>query len=133
LSELAQAKRSTAITTAQSKRRKLLEELIRLAGEMREAAKRGENLGLSSDEIAFYDALSVNESARVLMGDDKLRLIATELVTRVRESVTIDWNLREQARASIRVIIKRICASTAIRGIAIRGSAISAPTSRSTV
>ncbi|MBU3700347.1 MAG: type I restriction endonuclease subunit R [Candidatus Kapabacteria bacterium] len=86
----------------------VIEELIRLAGELRNASQRGEELGLSSDEIAFYDALNVNESARVLMGDDKLRLIASELVKRVRESVTIDWNLREQARASIRVIIKRI-------------------------
>ena len=86
----------------------VIEELIRLAQEMREAISRGETLGLNNDELAFYDALSDNNSARIVMGDDKLKLIATELVNKVRESVTIDWNLREQARASIRVIIKRI-------------------------
>lgn len=75
---------------------------------MREAISRGETLGLNDDELASYDALSDNNSARIVMGDDKLKLIATELVKKVRESVTIDWNLREQARASIRVIIKRI-------------------------
>ena len=86
----------------------VIEELIRVASEIRNAINRGEELGLTGDEVAFYDALNVNESARVLMGDKQLRYIASELVKRVRESVTIDWNLREQARASIRVIIKRI-------------------------
>jgi type I restriction enzyme R subunit len=86
----------------------VIEELIRVASEIRNAINRGEVLGLTGDEVAFYDALNVNESARVLMGDKQLRYIASELVKRVRESVTIDWNLREQARASIRVIIKRI-------------------------
>ena len=86
----------------------VIEELIRLAQEMREAISRGETLGLNDDELAFYDALSDNNSARIVMSDDKLKIIATELVNKVRESVTIDWNLREQARASIRVIIKRI-------------------------
>ncbi len=86
----------------------VIEELIRVAVDLREAAKRGDDLGLNDDEVAFYDALASNDSARVIMGDDKLKLIATELVKKVRESVTIDWNLREQARASIRVIIKRI-------------------------
>lgn len=86
----------------------VIEELIRIAKDMREAISRGETLGLNDDELAFYDALADNSSARVVMGDDKLKLIATELVKKVRESVTIDWNLREQARARIRVIIKRI-------------------------
>ena len=86
----------------------VIEELIRLARDMREAINRGETLGLNDDELAFYDALADNSSARIVMGDDKLKLIATELVTKVRESVTIDWNLREQARANIRVLIKRI-------------------------
>ena len=86
----------------------VIEELIRIAKEMREAINRGESLGLNEDELAFYDALADNSSARVIMGDDKLKLIATELVTKVRESVTIDWNLREHARANIRVLIKRI-------------------------
>jgi len=86
----------------------VIEELIRLAKEMEAAAKRGEDLGLTDDEIAFYDALAANESAIVAMGDDKLKVIAAELIKMVRKSVTIDWNLRDGARAKIRVIVKRI-------------------------
>lgn len=86
----------------------VIEELIRLAKEMEAAQKRGEELGLNDDEIAFYDALATNESALTAMGDDKLKVIATELISMVRRSVTIDWTLRETARAKIRVIVKRI-------------------------
>ncbi len=86
----------------------VIEELIRLAKEMDAATKRGEELGLTDDEIAFYDALATNESAITAMGDDKLKVIAAELIKMVRKSVTIDWNLREGARAKIRVIVKRI-------------------------
>ena len=86
----------------------VIEELIRIVREMREAKNRGEELGLSDDEVAFYDALILNVSARELMGDDKLKLIATELVGKVRQSVTIDWNLRENARARMRGLVKRI-------------------------
>jgi type I restriction enzyme R subunit len=86
----------------------VIEELICLAKEMDAATKRGKDLGLTEDEIAFYDALAANESAVQAMGDDKLRLIAAELITQVRKSVTIDWNLRESARARIRVMVKRI-------------------------
>jgi len=86
----------------------VIEELIKLAKEMDAATKRGVDLGLNEDEIAFYDALAVNESAVKAMGDDKLKLIAAELITQVRKSVTIDWTLREGARAKIRVMIKRI-------------------------
>lgn len=86
----------------------VIEELIAIAKQINEAIKRGEDLGLNSDELAFYDALAENESARLAMQDDKLKVIAMELVNKVKESVTIDWNLREQARAHIRVIIKRI-------------------------
>lgn len=86
----------------------MIEELIRLAKEMDAASKRGEDLGLTDDEIAFYDALTANESAVQAMGDDKLKLIAVELITQVRRSVTIDWTLRESARARIRVMVKRI-------------------------
>jgi type I restriction enzyme R subunit len=86
----------------------VIEELIRLAKEMEAAQKRGEELGLTDDEIAFYDALATNESALTAMGDDKLRVIAAELIKMVRKSVTIDWTLRETARAKIRVIVKRI-------------------------
>lgn len=86
----------------------VIEELIKLAKEMDSATKRGENLGLTDDEIAFYDALAANESAVQAMGDDKLKLIAAELISQVRKSVSIDWTLRESARAKIRVMVKRI-------------------------
>jgi type I restriction enzyme, R subunit len=92
-----------AISTMQ-----VLEELINLAKELDAASKRGEDLGLTDDEIAFYDALATNESAVKAMGDDKLKVIAAELITQVRKSVTIDWTLREGARAKIRAIVKRI-------------------------
>ena len=86
----------------------VIEELIKLAKEMREAQKRGENLGLNDDEIAFYDALEVNDSAVKLLGDDTLKLIAQELVNPVKRSVSVDWTKRENARAQIRVMVKRI-------------------------
>jgi type I restriction enzyme, R subunit len=86
----------------------VIEELIRLAKDMDAATKRGQDLGLTDDEVAFYDALAANESAVMAMGDDKLRVIASELITQVRKSVTIDWTLREGARAKIRVMVKRI-------------------------
>lgn len=86
----------------------VIEELIRLAKELEAAQKRGEELGLTDDEIAFYDALATNESALHAMGDDKLKVIAAELIRMVRKSVTTDWTLRETARAKIRVIVKRI-------------------------
>lgn len=86
----------------------VIDELIKLAKEMDAATKRGVDLGLTDDEVAFYDALATNGSAREIMGDDQLKVIATELITQVRKSVTIDWTLREGARAKIRVIVKRI-------------------------
>jgi len=86
----------------------VIEELIKLAKEMREAQQRGENLGMTDDEIAFYDALEVNDSAVKVLGDETLKTIAHELVEAVRRSVTIDWTVRENARAQIRVIVKRI-------------------------
>ena len=86
----------------------VIEELIKLAKQLSEADQRGVDLGLTNEEIAFYDALANNESAVQAMGDDKLRVIAAELVTQVRKSVTIDWTLREGAQAKIRVMVKRI-------------------------
>jgi type I restriction enzyme R subunit len=86
----------------------VIEELIKLAKEMDAATKRGEDLGLNDEEIAFYDALAANESAVQAMGNDELKVIAAELVTQVRKSVSIDWTLRESARARIRVMVKRI-------------------------
>ena len=86
----------------------VIEELIKLAKELSASDQRGVDLGLSNEEVAFYDALANNESAVQAMGDVKLRVIAAELVTQVRKSVTIDWTLRESARARIRVMVKRI-------------------------
>ena len=86
----------------------VIEELIQLAKEMCEAQKRGENLGMTDDEIAFYDALEVSDSAVKVMGDETLKTLAHELVEAVRRSVTIDWTVRDNARAQIRVIVKRI-------------------------
>ncbi|MGH9161258.1 MAG: type I restriction endonuclease subunit R, partial [Vicinamibacteraceae bacterium] len=86
----------------------VIEELIALAKDMREANARGEQLGLSEDELAFYDALETNDSAVKVLGDETLRAIARELVETVRRNVTIDWTLRENVRAQLRVLVKRI-------------------------
>ena len=86
----------------------VIEELIQLALEMRAANARGEELGLSEDEVAFYDALETNDSAVQVLGDETLRGIARELVETVRNNVTIDWTLRENVRAHLRVLVKRI-------------------------
>ncbi|MBZ0159150.1 MAG: type I restriction endonuclease subunit R [bacterium] len=86
----------------------VIEELIALAREMREADARGEQLGLAEDELAFYDALETNDSAVKVLGDDTLRHIARELVATVRANVTIDWTVRENVRAHLRVLVKRI-------------------------
>src|SRR5439155_22127850 len=74
----------------------------------RHAVARGERLGLSEDELAFYDALETNDSAVKVLGDETLRTIAQELVRTVRANVTIDWTLRENVRAQLRVLVKRI-------------------------
>ena len=94
---------SRAVEAAQ-----VIEELISLARELREANARGEELGLSEDEFAFYDALGVNDSAVQVLGDETLRDIARELVETVRNNVTIDWTLRENVRANLRRLVKRI-------------------------
>ena len=86
----------------------VIEELIELAKEMREANARGEKLGLSEEELAFYDALGTNDSAVKVMGDEVLSAIARELVETVRNNVTIDWTLRENVRAKLRTLVKRI-------------------------
>ncbi len=86
----------------------VIEELIQLAKQMREANARGEALGLTEDELAFYDALETNDSAVKVLGDETLRGIARDLVETVRNNVTIDWTLRENVRAQLRVLVKRI-------------------------
>jgi type I restriction enzyme R subunit len=86
----------------------IVEEMIRLAKDLNAATKRGEELGLTAEEVAFYDALATNASAKQAMGDDKLKVIAGELIRMVRKSETIDWQYREGARARIRVLVRRI-------------------------
>ncbi len=86
----------------------VIEELIALAKQMQEAQLRGEKLGLSDDEVAFYDALASNKSAVEVLGDGTLKMLAQELVDKVRKSVTVDWSRRENARAQLRVLVKRI-------------------------
>jgi len=86
----------------------VIEELIALAKQMREAAQRGAELGLSDDEVAFYDALETNDSAVKALGDENLRFIARELLKTIRENITIDWTAKESVRAKLRVMVKRI-------------------------
>ena len=86
----------------------ILQELINLAREIREARKRGEDEGLSMDEVAFYDALAENESAVDVMGNDSLKLIAHELLSSLKSNITVDWSHRESVRARMRVLVKRI-------------------------
>jgi len=92
-----------AIETAQ-----VIEELIGLAKQMNEARRRGEDLGLSDDELAFYDALETNDSAVAVLGDETLRAIARELTDTVRRNATIDWTARESVRANLRRMVRRI-------------------------
>ncbi len=92
-----------SIETAQ-----VIEELIELAKKMREEQNRGKKLNLSDDEVAFYDALADNESAREVLGDETLKTIARELVETVRKNVSIDWTMRENVQAKLRVLVKRV-------------------------
>jgi type I restriction enzyme R subunit len=95
--------RNRAIETAQ-----VIEELIRLAREMREAQARGEQLGLGEDELAFYEALGVNDAAVRVMGDATLKAIARELTDTIRRNVTIDWTQRATAQARLRTMVRRL-------------------------
>ena len=103
LEEAIRKYRNRAIEAAQ-----VIEELIELAREMREANARGEKLGLREDEMAFYDALGTNDSAVKVMGDEVLSEIARDLVKTVRNNVTIDWTIRETTRARLRVLVRRM-------------------------
>ncbi|GER08694.1 hypothetical protein JCM17843_30040 [Kordiimonadales bacterium JCM 17843] len=94
---------SNAITTAE-----VIQELINLAKDIRAAHQRGEDEGLSQEEISFYDALAQNDSAIEVMGDDKLRVIAHELLNSLKSNASVDWQHREAARARMRVLVKRI-------------------------
>lgn len=86
----------------------IIEELIELAKEIKAADQRGDNLGLTEDELAFYDALEVNDSAVQVLGDEQLREIARELVDKVKKNATIDWTVKESVRSKLKVIVKRI-------------------------
>jgi type I restriction enzyme R subunit len=103
LEKSVRAYQNRAIETAQ-----VIEELIQLAKGIRDADRRGEELGLSEEETAFYDALETNDSAVAVLGDDTLRIIAHELVETVRRNVSIDWTVKETVRAKLRVMVKRI-------------------------
>tara|TARA_R110001599_G_scaffold294201_1_gene498177 strand:- start:2310 stop:5450 length:3141 start_codon:yes stop_codon:yes gene_type:complete len=86
----------------------MIQELIEIAKDIKAARARGEELGLSDEEIAFYDALSSNDSAVEVLGNDKLKIIAVEVLNQLRNNVTVDWHKRESARADMRVLVKRI-------------------------
>ncbi|KRT14945.1 DEAD/DEAH box helicase [Pedobacter ginsenosidimutans] len=103
LAEAIRRYQNNAITAAE-----IIEELIRLAKDLKEADKRGDNLNLDFRELAFYDALEVNDSAVKVLGDEILKTIARELVESVKNSVTIDWEKKESVQAKMRVMIKRI-------------------------
>jgi len=90
------------LTTAE-----IIQELINIAKEIKEADKEGERLGLTNDEVAFYNALEVNDSAVQVLGDEQLKEIAREIADKVRANATIDWTIRESARARLMVIVKR--------------------------
>ena len=94
---------NTLLTTAQ-----VIEELIRLAKEIRDSAKRGEQFNLSDEELDFYDALANNEIAREVLGDEKLRDLARVLVQRIKANTSIDWTIKENVRAKLKVIVKRL-------------------------
>jgi type I restriction enzyme R subunit len=87
---------------------RIIEELINMAQEMREADKRGEKLNLRVDELAFYDALADNPTAGAVLGDEVLKKIAHELVDSVRNNTSIDWQLKGSVQAKLRVLVKRI-------------------------
>jgi len=90
------------LTTAQ-----IIEELIRIAKEVKESDKEGEKLGLSTEEVAFYNALETNDSAVKVLGDEILKTIAREIADKVKRNATIDWTIRESARAKLMVLVKR--------------------------
>ena len=94
---------TNAITTAE-----VLQELIKLAKDIRAAHRRGEEEGLSQEEISFYDALAQNESAVEVMGNDQLRVIAHELLSNLKSNASVDWQHRASARARMRILVKRI-------------------------
>jgi type I restriction enzyme R subunit len=86
----------------------VIEEMIQLARKLKESASRGEKLGLNDEEVAFYDALAHHESAREVLGDQNLYLIAREVAKSIRANVSIDWTIKESVRAKLRSAVKRV-------------------------
>jgi type I restriction enzyme R subunit len=103
LGDVVKRYQNRAIETAQ-----VIEELIAMAKKFRAVAERGEELGLSEDEIRFYDALADNESAVRELSDEKLKKIAHELTESLRQNLSVDWSQRESVRAKLRLMVKRI-------------------------
>jgi len=103
LSNVVSRYQNRSIETAQ-----VMEELVEMAKKFREAARRGDDLGLNDDEIKFYDALANNEAAVLQLGDETLKKIAHELTDNLRKNISIDWSKRESVRASLRLMVKRI-------------------------
>ena len=103
LADVIRRYQNRSIETAQ-----VMEELIGMAKKFREAANRGEELGLREDEVKFYDALVNNESAVRELQDETLKKIAQELTQSLRENLTVDWSERESVRAKLRLMVKRI-------------------------
>lgn len=95
--------RNRAVSTVE-----VIEELIALAKTVRQDRERGQNLGLTPAEVAFYDALAANDSARDLLGEPTLTKMAQELARIIRQNATIDWNLRESVRARLRSLVRRL-------------------------
>lgn len=83
-------------------------ELIELAKKISEAEKRGESTGLTPDELAFYDALAENESAREVMGDEILMQIAKDLTASIKKNISVDWAIRESVQARMKMTVKRL-------------------------
>lgn len=103
LSDVVKRYQNRSIEAAQ-----VMEELVQMAKKFRDAAKRGEQLGLSEDEVRFYDALANNESAVLELTDETLKKIAHELTDNLRRNVTVDWSERESVQAKLRLMVKRI-------------------------
>lgn len=103
LSNVVTRYQNRSIETAQ-----VMEELVEMAKKFRDAAKRGEELGLTDDEVKFYDALANNEAATLLLGDETLKKIAQKLTESLRKNLTVDWSKRESVRAQLRLKVKRL-------------------------
>ena len=89
-------------------RLEMIQELIDMAKDLRASVQRGEDLGLGEEELAFYDALAQNQSAVEMLGNEELRKIAHVLVEQLQKNVTVDWHLKESARAKLRILVRRI-------------------------